>query len=62
MTEQITLPDERIKAMESVCRCARAYVQCIAEFSETAAGDLSNCCSEYYQLLEVAVERWEATL
>lgn len=50
---------ERLARLESVARCAAAYVACIAEFSDTAAGDLSNCCSEYFQLLDVAVDRWK---
>lgn len=46
---------ERLERLAAVYQAADAYTDCIAEFSDTAAGDLSACCSEHYQALEAAV-------
>lgn len=42
----------------AVCRCADAYVDCLAEFADTAAGNLSDCCQEHLQHLQVCLDRW----
>lgn len=44
---------------EAVCLAADAYTDCISEFADTAAGNLRDCCSEHYQALETAVNRWK---
>lgn len=60
MSDQLTGDVERdapILAL-AVCRCADAYMDCLAEFTDTAAGDLSDCCQEHLQHLETALDRW----
>lgn len=51
---------ERAAAAEGVCRAADAYTDCIAEFAETAAGDLSaGACAEHLDALTAAVLAWK---
>lgn len=42
----------------AVARCAAAYLDCLDEFTDTAAGNLSDCCQERVHHLRTALDRW----
>lgn len=43
---------------EAVCLAADAYTDCVAEFADEGE-TMSRYCSEHYQALETAVNRWK---
>lgn len=45
---------------ERVIKAACEYCDCLAEFTETAAGNLSDCCSEHVGWLQDAVDAYRA--
>lgn len=51
----------QLRAAEAVARCAADYLRCLAEFTDTAAGNLSDCCAEHLQHLDATVDRWKET-